>query len=319
MMHRYFESSDGHVAFGIQAAGPSSNPAAVTKPESSLAIGYALAAANVLLDVGGALITKEFGNVFNTFEIGGIRFGSSAIILWITALTYRNLVRPSWPLAIDPLNRSVEIEPLRNDLSEVLRSENDDQPTQANERRTQSPTQLMVLDAANDEARGATYANDRLSPSRVGEASTIRSDTRGGTKANASSGAVGPPPRATTNICGHSSGCSNSAAGGTGLCVKHDLGDDHGTLNVPWWWILPPMLERSWTLVVVGVFVTTFLCPTLQNYAIFELPIATYSTLVSLTPIWSLPVVFVLKGERVSARAILGSVAAVIGIVPLYI
>jgi drug/metabolite transporter (DMT)-like permease len=85
------------------------------------------------------------------------------------------------------------------------------------------------------------------------------------------------------------------------------------------WWRFPDMDGRSLRMVLLGIFLTTFCAVALSNYAIFQLPLAVFSVLGSMTPIMSIPVVWLLKNERCSWRAILGSTLAVVGVIPLYL
>ena len=85
------------------------------------------------------------------------------------------------------------------------------------------------------------------------------------------------------------------------------------------WATFPQIGNTGYLWVALGVVMTTFLCPALQNYAIFKIDLGIFSTLVSLTPIFSLPLCYFIKGERVSLRAILGTIIAFAGVVILYV
>ena len=98
-----------------------------------------------------------------------------------------------------------------------------------------------------------------------------------------------------------------------GLVFGHRLAGDHAS-----WSSFPRLPPKSLRFVFLGILTTTFLTGMLNSFAIFQLPLATYSLLISLTPIWAIPVVYVLKEEHSSLLAIVGSVFAVLGVVPLY-
>ena len=70
--------------------------------------------------------------------------------------------------------------------------------------------------------------------------------------------------------------------------------------------------------IACGVAFTTYLCPILQNYALFKTDLAVYATLTSFGPIYAIPLVMTVKGEVVSWRAMGGSLVAVAGVVPLW-
>ena len=82
---------------------------------------------------------------------------------------------------------------------------------------------------------------------------------------------------------------------------------------------LPALTPREWAQVAAGVAFTTFLAPGLGNFALFRVSsLAVFSTLLCVGPIYSLPLGYFIKGERVTFRAVLGSVVAVVGVVPMF-
>eukprot|EP00415_Alexandrium_ostenfeldii_P003025 UN3025 len=88
-----------------------------------------------------------------------------------------------------------------------------------------------------------------------------------------------------------------------------------GSAKAPLWHALPAMSTLSWARAAAGVVFVTFLCPALSNYALFAIPLSLCLTLGSLTPVFAIPLVWILKRERVSARATAGSLFAVLGVV----
>lgn len=90
------------------------------------------------------------------------------------------------------------------------------------------------------------------------------------------------------------------------------------TEHVETWYAFPivdKMSSYQWASVSMGVLFVTFLCPAMSNYALFKLPLSLCLTINSLGPIYSIPLVFVMLGERSCVQAIVGSVLAVGGIV----
>lgn len=83
------------------------------------------------------------------------------------------------------------------------------------------------------------------------------------------------------------------------------------------WWALPSMAVSGWWKVALGVFFVTFMCPALSNYALFKLDLGLTLTLLSLGPIYALPLGRVMKGEAVTWRGVLGACLAVGGVVAL--
>ncbi len=56
-----------------------------------------------------------------------------------------------------------------------------------------------------------------------------------------------------------------------------------------------------------------------KHFALFKVPsLAVFSTLMCVGPIYALPLGYVIKGEKVSARAVGGSVLAVVGVIPMF-
>jgi len=82
---------------------------------------------------------------------------------------------------------------------------------------------------------------------------------------------------------------------------------------------LPDLTRSQWGQVLVGIMFTTFLAPGLGNFALFKVPsLAVFSTLMCVGPIYALPLGYLIKGEEVSARAVGGSVLAVVGVIPMF-
>lgn len=79
-------------------------------------------------------------------------------------------------------------------------------------------------------------------------------------------------------------------------------------------YISPKMDYMQWHKVGVGVLFVTFACPTLANFALFRLDLGSCLTLTSLSPVFALPLVYLMKGEEVSLRGCLGAAISVLGI-----
>jgi len=80
---------------------------------------------------------------------------------------------------------------------------------------------------------------------------------------------------------------------------------------------LQSMTYTDWIKIVLGIFLVTYIAPALSQYALFKINLAILITLSSLSPIFSLPIVRILKGEKVSRLAIFGSLLGSLGIIPL--
>mmetsp|Transcript_21417 Transcript_21417/g.27609 ORF Transcript_21417/g.27609 Transcript_21417/m.27609 type:complete len:370 (+) Transcript_21417:3266-4375(+) len=83
------------------------------------------------------------------------------------------------------------------------------------------------------------------------------------------------------------------------------------------WYKLPTMQTTDWSKIMIGVLFVTFLCPSLTNYAIFEIPLGLALTLFSIGPLYAIPLVWILKNEVPTFRGIVGGVIAVVGVITL--
>ncbi len=83
------------------------------------------------------------------------------------------------------------------------------------------------------------------------------------------------------------------------------------------WARLPSMPAKDWGWVVLGVLLTTFLCPALGNFALFLISLPTWATLGALGPMYALPLGWLLRREPVTKWAVLGAALAVAGVIPL--
>eukprot|EP00949_MAST-11_sp_MAST-11-sp1_P002972 g2972.t1 len=149
----------------------------------NFSIGYVLAAVNVIVDVYGSVLTKQYGLNMTTFEINAVRFGSAAVILFLCTIAVKGL----------------------------------------------------------------------------GKCSVLQ--------------------------------------------------------ETAWSWMPQGMPARRWGLTSAGVFLVTFGCPALRNYALFQLPIREVLTLTSLGPIFALPISCVAKRKRPSRQACIGALCSVAGVI----
>jgi len=83
------------------------------------------------------------------------------------------------------------------------------------------------------------------------------------------------------------------------------------------WYRLPQLSVVSWMTVSIGVFFVTFLCPALTNYALFEIPLALAISLTATTPLYTMPLGFIMKGEIPSRKSLIGALFSVSGVVVL--
>mmetsp|Transcript_54731 Transcript_54731/g.63973 ORF Transcript_54731/g.63973 Transcript_54731/m.63973 type:complete len:1190 (-) Transcript_54731:12-3581(-) len=89
------------------------------------------------------------------------------------------------------------------------------------------------------------------------------------------------------------------------------------TGNKSEWYCLPQMPLRQWIIVSIGVVFVTFLCPALTNYALFEICISLAVTLNSLTPLFTIPLSWGMKGEKPDFYSVLGASVSMAGVIVL--
>lgn len=85
------------------------------------------------------------------------------------------------------------------------------------------------------------------------------------------------------------------------------------------WYRLPTMEIQPWITVSLGVVFVTFLCPALTNYALFEIALALAVTLNSTTPLYMLPLMWLVKKEKPTRQGSVGALLACVGVVILCI
>lgn len=109
-----------------------------------------------------------------------------------------------------------------------------------------------------------------------------------------------------------SSHCRNKAA----TEPEERNGDSLKTNSVKWYEfpLNGDMSLRQWASVAVGVLFVTFLCPALANFALFRLPLSLSLTLNSLGPLYSIPLVYLMSGEKSGIQTVFGALLAVGGI-----
>ena len=83
--------------------------------------------------------------------------------------------------------------------------------------------------------------------------------------------------------------------------------------------VYPDMKPRDWLQVTLGILFLTFATPALSNYSLLNIDMGACLTLTSLGPIFSLPLVYIMKNEQISLRACIGAFVSVIGIAVMYI
>jgi len=83
------------------------------------------------------------------------------------------------------------------------------------------------------------------------------------------------------------------------------------------WYRLPRMAPAPWIVVSIGVCFVTFFAPALANFSLFQIPLALSVSLCSMTPLYTMPLGILLKGERPTRRGYAGAALSVLGVMIL--
>jgi hypothetical protein len=85
------------------------------------------------------------------------------------------------------------------------------------------------------------------------------------------------------------------------------------------WYLFPKMPIHAWITVSFGVIFVTFFAPALANYSLFQIPLALSLSLCSVTPLYTLPLGIIMKGEKPTRRGYIGAGLSVLGVAILCI
>ena len=96
-----------------------------------------------------------------------------------------------------------------------------------------------------------------------------------------------------------------------------DYNPPRATKPDPPWYLFPDLSRSAWRNVTFAVFFVTFIGPTLATYGLFELPLSLNVPLTSVGPIYSIPIVYYVRRERVSWVGWIGAVLTVSGVAVL--
>jgi len=80
------------------------------------------------------------------------------------------------------------------------------------------------------------------------------------------------------------------------------------------WDLWPTLHRKQWVLVFVGIFLLNYGSAALTNYAVKGLDLFLYQTLISVGPLYALPLVWLMKGESISCTSIFGAILACSGL-----
>eukprot|EP01041_Mallomonas_annulata_P010717 gene10717-22379_t len=250
-----------------------------------LLTGYFLSLLNVVFDAYGAVLTKRYGTSMNDWEINAVRFGFAAVVMLI------------YVILADTIPNAT------NELSRYLQSM----------RETDSYEQqhtLLPLEETEESGFDDDYPVCSWDGQDNGEFPEIQLTTTSVLTGDSNTGTA-DHIQIPLDSMGISSSINNSPlkdSNGKKVLSNGDGGEEkpfHSMLS---------MTRVDWIWATFGVLCVTFLSSALSNFALFVTPISLWITLTSLGPLYSLPLVYLMKGEVVSGRACVGAAMAVLGV-----
>jgi drug/metabolite transporter (DMT)-like permease len=279
-------------------------------------IGYIYAAINVILDAYGSVITKQYGYTMNTWEINLYRFGFAAICLGVI-MSLCKFYYLHWNF-FQKLLHSIGF---HQDQSFMLLDDDSNHSSASNIRNNKnnielsnsSKSPLFVIGDDGDEGEN----DDKIMLSDKKHCIYSQySEVLGESRHNKS--AVDDFHYSNSNIDDESDYNAHNEQNLFSENVDENE-DDASSDNHSRWFELPfkAMQRYDWLKVSVGVLFVTFLCPAMSNYALFRLNLGLCLTLNSLGPVYSLPLLNLMKREPITMRAVLGVLFVMLGIVVL--
>lgn len=264
--------------------GSSTDNTSMVKPTRSVTshtselYGYGLAAINVVFDAFGSLLTKRYGVSYNTFEINLIRFGFAAVVM----LAFSGLCCVCAPCVCP-----------REEGGDAGRRE---------EGREDGGREKGGEDGRKREVELASL-------SRRGNSEKVESSHSAETDFKI------PSPDLEEIMDDPD---DNSRQIDNEPTVEGQGGEE----VTAWYTAWPPegaMTTQQWLAVATGVLFVTFLCPSLSNYALMirQIPIGLCLTLTSLGPVYSLPLLWLMRGESITLQSAIGVSITMFGVIIL--
>jgi EamA-like transporter family len=297
------------------------------KFNSHIIEGYVFAFINVALDAYGSVLTKQYGVSFNTWEINSIRFGFAAIVMGLFSLTIvvLNKLVSTVSIVTPPVKagnnctRNNAVQTRRESLTTYFLRHSDQRELQSGEVRfvngpgagdsTNGSDSVCIEDEAVN-VRQRSLSQEMVEIHLWDTAGVNGHDTGKSMDGHTVSRARGDTGTGVIGDAGNSSGQPTNTRGSA------PMSDAVSSVTSPWY-LMPNRTQMSpslWLRVSVGVLFVTFLCPMLSNYALFQIDLGLCLTLTSLGPIYAIPLLWLIKGDVISLRAMLGSLLAVAGV-----
>uniref|UniRef100_A0A0G4G8Y3 EamA domain-containing protein n=1 Tax=Chromera velia CCMP2878 TaxID=1169474 RepID=A0A0G4G8Y3_9ALVE len=309
---------------------------------SKVAQGYALNFVNILMDVGAVVVIKGFGKKMSTWDINAIRFGFAGYCLLFFMLLctlFERLLslRPSpvRPPVPPPRITSSDSPSLPTNASAVTLTVGRPRRKRSQPHSTRTPTEQQRENLTRHHGVSLP-SSDRESTSECSPVPHMASDCDcvEGEDLEAALGVSAEGGEKNEVVKTQESEDVSRRRDSDPVLIMRSPGrnrnrvrereDKSGTTGetetegrANRWHRLPCdgcMTRWEWVQICIGVFIGTFLSPALSQYALFQVSVGVSITLFSTGPLWSLPLVWLMKKERVSARGVLGAFVCVGGV-----
>jgi len=297
---------------------------------STLFIGYFYAIINVSLDAVTAVVVVHFGQQFNPWEVCAIRYVTGAVCLLTVAsgmagytccrgidLNLKNRSFKNRKQAY--VNSSSSSHSMRDVMPFKSLGQYDDGPgvqmspmgagavvdgpvedVESFERYTTAPNTPIFPGSGSG---SKSHANSNPNPMQRQRSQEPSGNGNVDTDCSVISEDILPPRE--SNFDHVSTDRDRNVDSSTSM---------HSDLQ---WFQCPKMPSDNWQMIILGTTFVTFCCPLLYNYSLFQLNVGLCLTLTSMGPIYTIPLVYYLKGESTTLRALIGALITICGVVIL--
>ena len=263
---------------------------AATAAGRELSSGYGFAVLNVMFDSFASVLTKQHARGLTSWEIGLVRFGSAGVLLLVwsqctSGSRLRGLLAAAWGCGGGGSTT--------RRFREMAEAPDANPPAEAQERAV--PAAQLELGAVT-EAHGGS-----------GGGSSSSSSGGGGSSREPGRPWYDPDGRWTIQLSDPGSLCAWTCKCCTTPCCCCSC-----------------TTCRAWFILCGAIFLTTFLCPALGTWALFQINVGLHATLSACAAVFGLmtdrfiPPCLGRPGKEVTWQALGGAIGAVVGVAVLF-
>lgn len=299
--------------------------------KKTLALGYAYAVLNTLLDCIGSVLIVHHGIQMTPFEIGAIQKIVCALCLFAVAGAYlfiRGVGRfCRWDRVFFMWNSSNNYQTTSTSLPGLMGVDGGTSMLGTDISGSGSSIELesnnssikntvpFVSNPLVDQSIKNKFS--KIQGARLGDEDSVRSESILGTN-----GPIEDPNEDQSDMEDGERQSSALTDRDDESNADVDMGslmefNSHSAVQSNKWYAMPYMPQENWNMVMLGTLFVTFLTPILYIYALFKISVGLCLTLSSLGPIYAVPLLYCMKGEETSVTTALGSLLAVVGVIIL--